>query len=278
MKVDIIPVLIFCLLVLEFTSCAPKMEEHIVGNGVLLLDGDADYVEVPDSQSLDLQAMVTVEMWAKVDSLVSADVDILLNKEDAYECGIAVRTEHVAQNFVFSFSIGGLWAPKTMGTSLVLNREYGGKLLGELLEGSGVGVGSGWYDGKERLEFGQWYHVAITYDGESANAYVNGQLTASYPTDGSIDSRDSVLRIGGRTKFRSFFQGQLDEIRIWNIVRTSQEIQSTMYTTLTGTEEGLVAYWNFDDGSAADKTVYNNHGSLVGDALIIQAAIPSSAP
>lgn len=274
MKVDIMPVLMFCLLVLGFTGCAPKMEEHIVGNGVLFLDGDADYVEVPDSQSLDLQAMVTVEMWAKVDSLVSGDVDILLNKESAYECGIAVGTEHVSQNFVFSLSIDGFWAPRKIRSSSGLNLEYDR----ELLEGSGVGVGSGWYDGKERLEFGQWYHVAITYDGKSANAYVNGKLTASYPLDGFIDSRDSVLRIGGRTKFRSFFQGQLDEIRIWNIARTSQEIQSTMYTTLTGTEEGLVAYWNFDDSSAADKTAYNNHGSLVGDARIIQAAIPSPIP
>ena len=274
MKVDIMLVLMFCLLILGFTGCASKMEEHIVENGVLLLDGDADYVQVPDSQSLDLQAMMTVEMWAKVDSLVSRDVDILLNKENAYECGVAVGTEHVAQNFVFSLSIDGLWAPRKIHSSSGLNLEYDR----ELLEGSGVGFGSGWYDGKERLEFGQWCHVAITYDGESANAYVNGKLTASYPVDGVIDSRESVLRIGGRTKFQTFFQGQLDEIRIWNVARTPQEIQITMYTTLTGKEEGLAAYWNFDDGSAADKTAYSNHGSLIGDAQIIQAVIPSSAP
>ena len=274
MKVDIMLVLMSCLLISGFVGCAPKMEEHIVGNGVLHLDGDADYVEVPDSQSLDLQAMMTVEMWVKVNSLVSGDVDILLNKEDAYECGVAVQIEHAAQNLVYSLSIGELWAPRKMHSSSGLDIEYGR----ELLEESGVGSRSGWYDGKERLEFGQWHHVAITYDGESANAYVNGKLTASYPVDGFIDSGESVLRIGGRTKFLTFFQGELDEIRIWNTARTSQEIQSTMDTTLTGKEEGLVAYWNFDDGSAADKTAHNNHGSLIGDARIIQAAIPSFAP
>lgn len=275
MKAQIMLVLLFCLPVLGFTGCAAKMGKHIEGNGVLRLDGDADYVEVPDSHSLDLQAMMTVEMWVKVDSLVSGSVDILLNKEDAYECGVAVAyIEHADQNFVFSISINGIWAPKTMGTSSTLDPEDGG----ELLEESGVGTRSGWYDGKERLEFGQWYHVAITYDGESANAYVNGKLTASYPVDGLIDSRDSVLRIGGRTKFPTFFQGQLDEIRVWEIARTSQEIQSTMYTTLTGNEKGLVGYWNFDDGSTSDKTTHSNHGSLVGDARIIQAAIPVSVP
>ena len=274
MKVQIMLVLLSCLPVLVFTGCASKMGKRIEGNRVLRLDGDADYVEVPDSNSLDLQAMMTVEMWVKVNSLVSVDVDILLNKEDAYECGVAVQTEHAAQNFVYSLSVGGLWAPRRGRSSSGLDLEY----ERELLEGSGVGVGSGWYDGKERLEFGQWYHVAITYDGESANAYVNGTLTASYPLDGLIDPRDSVLRIGGRTKYQMYFQGQLDEIRVWEIARTSQEIQSTMYTTLTGNEKGLVGYWNFDDGSASDKTTHNNHGSLVGDARIIQAAIPVSVP
>ena len=274
MKVHIMLALMFCLLILGIVGCAIKMGKHIEGNGVLRLDGDADYVEVPDSPSLDLQAMMTVEMWMKVDSLVSGSVDILLNKEDAYECGVTVQTEHAAQNFVYSLSVDGLWAPRKIRNSSGLNLEYSR----ESLEGSGVGFRSGWYDGKERLEFGQWYHVAITYDGELANAYVNGKLTASYPVDGLIDSRESVLRIGGRTKFHTFFQGQLDEIRIWNIARTSQEIQHTMYTTLTAAEEGLVGYWNFDDGSAADKTAHSNHGSLVGDAQIIQAVIPSFTP
>ena len=132
MKAHIMIVLMFCLPVLGFTGCVPKMGEHIQGNGVLRLDGDADYVEVPDSHSLDLQAMMTVEMWVKVDSLVSNDVDIFLNKEDAYECGVADQIEHAAQNFVYSLSVGGRWAPRR-GSSLGLDLEYGG----ELLEGSG---------------------------------------------------------------------------------------------------------------------------------------------
>ena len=57
---------------------------------VLSLDGDGDYMEDADSDSLDLVTAITAEMWIQVSSLVnSGGVDIFLNKEDSYECGIS---------------------------------------------------------------------------------------------------------------------------------------------------------------------------------------------
>ncbi len=76
----------------------------------------------------------------------------------------------------------------------------------------------------------------------------------------------SVICFGGKSwnsKYR--FDGIIDEVRIWNIPRTQNDIQSYMYTALAGDETGLIGYWNFDDGSgdiAVD--MKGNDGTLNG--------------
>ena len=73
-------------------------------NRVLSLDGDRDYVEVSDSDSLDLDTGMTVEMWVQVFSLTGNQVNIFLNKEDAYEFGIKdFHDPH--QNFAFAIFV-----------------------------------------------------------------------------------------------------------------------------------------------------------------------------
>ena len=67
----------------------------------------------------------------------------------------------------------------------------------------------------------------------------------------------------------NYWDGQIDEVRIWNIARTQSEIQATIKTTLQGDEPGLVGYWNFDDGTANDLSLNGNHGILLGDAVIV---------
>ncbi|MEL6166260.1 MAG: hypothetical protein AAFR37_21775 [Cyanobacteria bacterium J06628_3] len=58
----------------------------------------------------------------------------------------------------------------------------------------------------------------------------------------------------------------MDEIRIWNTARTSNEIQNYRNQKLDGTENGLVAYYSFDDGTANDNSSNGNNGSFIGNA------------
>ncbi|MCL5280335.1 MAG: hypothetical protein M1376_10560 [Planctomycetes bacterium] len=53
----------------------------------------------------------------------------------------------------------------------------------------------------------------------------------------------------------------LDEIRLWNVARSPEEIRAALNTPLTGKEPGLVAYWDFDD-AAKDKSGHGNDGVL----------------
>ena len=68
-----------------------------------------------------------------------------------------------------------------------------------------------------------------------------------------------------------YFDGAIDELRIWNVARTQEHIRETMNTALTGKEQGLVGYWNFDDGTAKDLSDNDNNGTLCEDARIVEA-------
>jgi len=69
----------------------------------------------------------------------------------------------------------------------------------------------------------------------------------------------------------------MDEVRIWNTARTQSEIQSSLNTELSGTETGLMAYYNFNQGTAGgtntgittltDRTSNAKNGTLNGFAL-----------
>ena len=63
------------------------------------------------------------------------------------------------------------------------------------------------------------------------------------------------------------WSGNIDEVRVWNIALSNTEIQSNYNTDLTGNEEGLVGYWNFNGGSGstlADYSGNGNHGTIYG--------------
>lgn len=114
----------------------------------------------------------------------------------------------------------------------------------------------------------EWHFVAFTYDGSSTpggiNIYVDGQLQAVNTVQNNLTGTIATTRpltYGGRTSSQ-FFDGQMDEVRVWNVVRTQQEIRDEMCTSLTGNETGLVGYWNMNDAtSTMDINVVDNSGN-----------------
>ena len=71
----------------------------------------------------------------------------------------------------------------------------------------------------------------------------------------------------GSANGNSYFPGKIDNVSIWNTALNEQEIQSHMNTELVGTEEGLVGYWNFNEGEGpelTDLTDNGNNGTING--------------
>lgn len=113
----------------------------------------------------------------------------------------------------------------------------------------------------------QWYHVAIVWENDAddeVDLYINGvYVTSSTNGSGNLDTDTTDLAVGGSTSGTNSFDGQIDEFKIYNYARTSQQLLNDFVSLGThhgasvtlGTNElntpsfsnGLVGYWKFDD-------------------------------
>ena len=75
-----------------------------------------------------------------------------------------------------------------------------------------------------------WTHVAATYNGTLIQLYINGGLVSSMPATGLIQTTTTSLRIGGNTYPTEFFQGLIDEVRIYNRALSAAEVATDMNT------------------------------------------------
>jgi hypothetical protein len=130
------------------------------------------------------------------------------------------------------------------GTILFTVYQSGTTLIGGFFNG-------GWQNVTVNVTANEWQHFACTYDQVNLKFYINGNLISSAPFTSPLPAASDEWRMGRRWDFPEYFDGQLDEIRVWNVARTQSELQSAMNTCLTGTETNLVAYFTFEEGTAA---------------------------
>ena len=74
----------------------------------------------------------------------------------------------------------------------------------------------------------QWHHLLTKYDGEDLYIYVNGQLQAQDPFTSQPSDRQTAMLIGARHsqhKTSGFFQGVIDDVRIWSRDLSQEEIK-----------------------------------------------------
>jgi len=102
---------------------------------------------------------------------------------------------------------------------------------------------------REGLNDGLWHHAVGVREGNEIRLYIDGTLEASAILDRPMNiSNDNPIVIGMRHSFGPSFTGTLDEIRIWSVAKSHQEINDYMNISLVGDEPGLVAYHKFYGG------------------------------
>ncbi len=123
------------------------------------------------------------------------------------------------------------------------------------------------------IEIGKWQHVAFSFDSTQSEVkfYINGNaiqstVLGSNPLEGGlVNNETNNLYIGNEANNSSGINGKIDEVRIWNFARPSAEILSTLKNKLAGTEPGLIAYWNMNEGSGTeliDNSPNNNTAAI----------------
>ena len=227
-------------------------------------NGTNNYIEVPYAAE-NHPSNFTIELWARLDQNTGTYQSPLSSRY-----GSAPWNNLSGYNF---YAVDGLekWA-FTGGSGSWEDIVTTSSTNGEI------------YDGNN-LKFGIWTHLASTYDGTTYRFYVNGVLagskTAGYSRVGFNSIPQRPLRIGaGRTEGSAiyFFNGAVDEVRIWNYARTQNEINNNKNAVLSGQETGLVSYYSFDNGNASNDTgVSARDGTLYNSPTVITRNTPYEA-
>ena len=115
----------------------------------------------------------------------------------------------------------------------------------------------------------EWSFASAVYNQGNVDIYLNGVIDGQGTI--SVSSLSHVqnvpMSLGSTNGDNSFWNGNLDQISIWNTALTQAEIQQYMNCPPTGNESGLVGYWNFEEGtgnSAIDLTANGNDGTING--------------
>ncbi|MCC7298090.1 MAG: choice-of-anchor D domain-containing protein [Bacteroidia bacterium] len=227
-------------------------------------------------------------------SLLSYNIMLAQNGLNFNGSGGSFTEDHVAVPHSTTLNLTELtfetWVYWTGGGLSNLFMKTGNSGIGDY--GYGVAItGNGYlkwwqvYDGSKgpfstgtAISKNTWTHVAVTVkDGGSLLFYINGTLVgtdmAGFST-AEIENGTKDLIIGKQGPHDNYFQGTMDEFRIWNVVRSASEISNNMNTELAGSESGLVLYYKFNQGTASgnntgllkvcDLTANGNSGTIKG--------------
>ena len=165
----------------------------------LVFNGSNAIVTVPDAASLDLTNAMTLEAWVDPSVVNSAWRDLIYKGNDNYY----------------------LEGTSSSGSVPAVGGTFGG-------------ANSNVY-GTAALSANAWTHLAATYDGMTLRLYVNGTQVSSAARTGSFGASTNPLQIGGDSIYGQYFNGAIDEVRVYNVALTQAQIQSDMNSPIGGT-------------------------------------------
>ncbi len=111
-----------------------------------------------------------------------------------------------------------------------------------------------------------WHHIAVTVSSDGlCKLYIDGTLDASGSL-GFYAIPINAISIGNHfipSILPASINGSIDELRIWNVVRTAAEINSSKDAEINCNTPGLVGYYQFNKGIAADTNTSANANSII---------------
>lgn len=201
--------------------------------------------------------LVTVEVWAKSAQWyrTGSDNTIISNTQGG---GYAIYVQGATGNLLFIAYANGTYQIASIASSSALVN-------------------------------GNWHHFAGTWDGTTAKLYVDGVLKGSSTPLGSsyniaYGNNANNLFLGAESAgtgttpdANRYFDGQLDEIKIWNVARTSAQIKAYLFKPVANNASGLLAYYKCNEGSGT--TLANSCTNTSGiDGTLVSASWFANSP
>lgn len=157
------------------------------------------------------------------------------------------------------------WAkPSSSGTLCVMgsragssaNNTFDFKFSNQNTIHGDIGDGTNWITTSADASFsyttGTWYHVAYVVTPSGYTIYVNGNPVGSGSFSGTpvLFNSTNLLTLGAYSSSGGeYFDGNIDEVRIWNTARTQAQIQASMNCEMSAPACGLVASYHFNQGT-----------------------------
>jgi PKD repeat protein len=161
-------------------------------------DGVNDWVTINDSASLDFSTGMTLEAWVYPTSQSNGPNTVILKEAPGAEVYSLYSEEEL--NLPASYFNDGSYRSVT---------------------------------GPNRLPANTWTHLVAIYDGQYQRLYVNGVEVAKNAATTPIQQSSGVLRIGGNSVWGEYFDGYIDEVRIYNRALTATEVSNNMRTPIS---------------------------------------------
>jgi hypothetical protein len=211
-------------------------------DSALVLNGSTQYATSPSNSAFDITGNISAEAWVYPTTI--SGIRTVVGKWGAYMLQIK----------------GGNWHYWLWGTSAWLGVDTGIPAVAN-----------------------EWHHVAFTKtSGEnSVRFYVDGRLAYTGLADGvgtgSIATAASAFTVGSHNSNSDYFAGQIDEVKLWNVVRTQENIQSDLKTYGGTLSSGLVAYYDFNDVFATEIVNRSTNGSAALNLSTVNSPTTSSS-
>lgn len=208
------------------------------GNKTALEFNGTDYVDVPNNAGLNFgTGSFTAEAWFKTST--TGVLQTIVAKSDA------------ATSFGAGYRL-------IVGTSNTIFYE---------VTGAAGGIGNSCYNTCPTVVTdGNWHHVALVVDrttGTACTLYLDGNVESTASNASVTTSTDNVYNIGigaaysSSTTAGNYFTGQIDEVRVWNIARSSSQIKNNMNNNIVVTDPNLAGIWRLNDGDTGGTTAAN---------------------
>ena len=203
----------------------PELAEGILGNAYYF-DGDGDYIDIGNDPSLQTE-LFTITAWIETSDIGRSWQTIVSYEQGSHAVSVVNGRVTYGWQWIFVENVKGTSEVRT----------------------------------------GEWVFVTVTRDSDNKVCiYVNGELEKSTV----VNTESRFLRsakIGGDTIDGEWFNGLIDEVAIYKKALSMEEIQRLYQSpeTMTGSQAGLVGYWNFDNDEGdvvKDASQYYNHGKL----------------
>ncbi|MFN0135515.1 MAG: LamG-like jellyroll fold domain-containing protein, partial [Phycisphaerae bacterium] len=215
-----------------------ECETSPTGGDAISLDGVDDHVDVPDGAYFTGTAF-TVEAWVRPDV-------------------------HASSQRVIDFGNG----PASNNIILAASTQTNGRPSATIYVGGNAFTLTA--PGINAIPLKQWSHLAMTYNGGANGTlrlYVNGTQVGSRSASAPVNVARTSCFIG-RSNFASdaFFDGLIDDVRIWSVARSASDISTWRRLALGGNESGLVANWRFDRVNTTTPDAVTNASATVTGA------------